>query len=242
MSDPRPEACAQAETILGYRFANPSLLEEALTHASVAEHRLHSNERMEFLGDAVLGAIVCEYLYHHYPQALEGDLTKIKSAVVSRKICAMISTRLGLHHLLSLGKGMTGRDELPASLAAAVFESLVAAVYLDGGWEPVRLFILRNMEPFILEAAGSDHQQNYKSVLQQYAQKHLDHLPVYRVLDEKGPDHAKAFCVAAEIGGRRYASSWGQSKKQAEQEAAYLALRELGVLSTEPERGTPADR
>lgn len=230
MTDERIEARAKAQEILGYTFANPQLLDEALTHASVADHRLQSNERMEFLGDSILGAVVCEFLFRNYPQWLEGEMTKIKSAVVSRKICAAISTQIGLHNLLSLGKGMTGREGLPASLAAAVYESIVAAVYLDGGWIPARQFILLHMEPYIRQAAGSTHQQNFKSVLQQHAQQHMDHLPIYRVLDEKGPDHSKAFCIAAEVGGRRFGSAWGQSKKQAEQEAAYLALKELGVL------------
>lgn len=225
------DARQQAQTLLGYQFHNPQLLVEALTHASVAEHRLSSNERMEFLGDAILGAVVCEHLFHHYPQGMEGDLTKIKSAVVSRRICAKISLDLGLPELLNLGKGMSGRDGLPLSLAAAVLESLVAAIYLDGGYEPVRRFILHHMVPLIEEAAGSSHQQNFKSVLQQHAQKHMADLPVYRTLGERGPDHSKHFEVCAEIGGRRFPSAWGPSKKEAEQQAALLALQEIGLLS-----------
>ena len=240
MADLSPDIRQRAESILGYTFRNEALLLEALTHASVAENRLASNERMEFLGDAILGCVVCEYLFHHYPEWLEGDMTKIKSAVVSRKVCASVSINLGLHELLSLGKGMVGRDGLPASLAAAVYESLVAAIYLDGGIEPVRGFILLHLEPFIKDSAESAHQHNYKSLLQQHAQKHLEELPGYRVLDEKGPDHSKAFCVSAEIGGRRFGAAWGQSKKMAEQEAAKLALEELGVLpapAASPEAG-----
>jgi ribonuclease-3 len=234
MPELSPEVRQRAESILGYHFHNEALLLEAITHASVAENRLASNERMEFLGDAILGAVVCEYLFHHFPEWLEGDLTKIKSAVVSRKVCAAVSVKLGLHELLSLGKGMVGRDGLPSSLAAAVYESLVAAIYLDGGHEPVREFILKHLEPFIKEAGESTHQHNYKSVLQQHAQKYLEELPGYRVLDEKGPDHSKAFCVCAEIGGRRFGAAWGNSKKVAEQEAAKLALQELGVIEMTP--------
>ncbi|MEX0742208.1 MAG: ribonuclease III [Phycisphaeraceae bacterium] len=234
MSELKPVIQEQAERILEYRFRDPQVLVKALTHASVAEDRLHSNERMEFLGDALLGAIVCEYLFHHYPEFLEGELTKVKSAVVSRRVCADVATALGLPELLSLGKGMTSRGEqLPASLAAAVYESIVAAIYLDGGMEETRRFILKHLEPLIHEAAESTHQQNFKSLLQQYAQKKLEQVPTYRLLDERGPDHSKTFQVCAELNGRRFASAWGTNKKQAEQDAALLALQELGVARVE---------
>jgi ribonuclease-3 len=230
MPDLSPETRDEAERILGHHFNDPNLLEVALTHASVAEHRVRSNERMEFLGDAILGAVVCEYLFRHYPQFLEGELTKIKSAVVSRKVCADISDHLGLTRLLTLGKGMNGREQLPSSLAAAVFESVVAAIYLDGGFEPVKRFILEQMEPVIKDSGDSAHQENFKSVLQQHAQKNLESLPNYRLVAEKGPDHSKCFEVCVEIGGRRYPGAWGRSKKEAEQEAALNALKEMQLL------------
>ena len=110
-----------------------SILESALTHASGADHRLASNERLEFLGDAILGHVVCELLFHQFPQFLEGDLTKIKSVVVSRQTCAKISEALGLQEFLILGKGMTTHPAVPPSVLADVFESLIAAIYLDGG-------------------------------------------------------------------------------------------------------------
>ncbi|MCC7203592.1 MAG: ribonuclease III [Phycisphaeraceae bacterium] len=220
----------RVQQILGYEFQNASLLNEALTHASIAGHRLESNERMEFLGDAILGAVVSDYLFRNYPTYLEGDLTKIKSAVVSRKSCARVSEALELQTMLSLGKGMAGREVLPSSIAAAVFESIIAAIYLDGGMEPARAFILRHMTPIIQETAASAHQQNFKSMLQHHAQKSLPGNPIYVVLDEKGPDHSKCFEVCVEIDGRRYGSAWAASKKEAEQKAAQLALRDLGVL------------
>ncbi len=219
----------KAAEVLGYRFKNPALLKEALTHASVAGDRLQSNERMEFLGDAILGFVVCEFLYNNYPDLLEGDLTKIKSAVVSRRVCAKISQATDMASMLDLGKGMAGRSELPSSVAAAVLESLIAAIYLDGGMEAARDFVLRHMIPFIEEAADSAHQHNFKSVLQQYAQKRLPANPVYILLDEKGPDHCKCFEVCVELDGRRSASAWANSKKQAEQQAALNALVELGL-------------
>lgn len=220
----------RVQQILGYEFQNASLLNEALTHASIAGHRLESNERMEFLGDAILGAVVSDYLFRNYPTCLEGDLTKIKSAVVSRKSCARVSEALELQTMLSLGKGMAGREVLPSSIAAAVFESIIAAIYLDGGMEPAGEFILRHMTPIIQETAASAHQQNYKSLLQHHAQKSLPGNPIYVVLDEKGPDHSKCFEVCVEVSGRRFESAWAASKKEAEQKAAQLALRDLGVL------------
>lgn len=225
-----PDVLEQAQQILGYRFRDPSLLETALTHASIADTRVVSNERLEFLGDSVLGLIVCDYLYNNFRQLLEGDLTKIKSAAVSRRMCARIASELGLDRLLLLGKGMMTRSALPASLSAAVLESVVGAVYLDSGMDEVRKFLLPLLAPHIDQAATSGHQQNFKSVLQQYAQRRFDAAPMYVLLDEKGPDHAKAFEVAVAVGARQFPSCWASSKKQAEQQAAYRALEELGLI------------
>jgi ribonuclease-3 len=216
------------EELLDHHFSDRDLLERALTHASLVDSRLHSNERLEFLGDAVLGLVVCSYLYDQYDDLLEGEMTKIKSTVVSRRACAEIAEAMGFDELLRLGKGMTRHASLPGSVLAAVFESLVGALYLDGGIEKAREFILRMMKPRIEEAARSGHQHNFKSVLQQTAQQTLGQTPQYVVLDEKGPDHAKCFEVAVEIGARRFGSCWGPSKKQAEQDAALQALKELG--------------
>jgi ribonuclease-3 len=217
------------EQLLGHRFNDHELLARALTHASLVDSRLQSNERLEFLGDAVLGLVVCSDLYNSFCDQLEGEMTKIKSTVVSRKVCAEIAQGLGLDELLRLGKGMSKHASLPGSVLAAVFESLVGALYLDGGLEKAREFVLRVMRPRIEAAARSGHQQNFKSVLQQSAQQTLGQTPQYLVLDEKGPDHAKCFEVAVEIGARRFSSCWGPSKKQAEQDAALLALKELGI-------------
>lgn len=220
----------RAESVLGYRFANHELLRESLTHASIADNRLESNERMEFLGDAVLDLIVCEELYRRFPHYLEGELTKLKSAVVSRRTCAEIARETGLHTLLIIGKGISSRDRMPHSLAAAVYESIVAAIYLDGGLEPVRQYVLRTIGPKIDALSANDHQHNYKAVLQQHAQRLLGGTPNYELLDEKGPDHCKCFEVCVEIGGRRFSGAWGPNKKMAEQKAALRALQELGVF------------
>jgi len=220
----------RAENILGYTFQNPDLLKEALTHASIADTRLKSNERMEFLGDAVLDLIICEALYRRFPEQLEGDLTKIKSAVVSRRTCAEVSKETGLVELLIIGKGISSREQMPSSLAAAVYESIVASIYLDGGFDVVKEYVLRTMTPKIDQIASNTHQQNYKAVLQQHAQKMLASTPTYELLDEKGPDHSKCFEVCVTIDGRRFSSAWGPNKKMAEQKAALLALEELGVF------------
>ncbi len=224
-----PQDIRTAERLLGHQFADKPLLVRALTHASIADSRLQSNERLEFLGDAVLGMVVCEYLFDRYDDLLEGDLTKIKSSVVSRRACAEIAAELGLDELLRLGKGLGDRRGLPRSVLAAVYESLIGALQVDGGVEVAQRFILKGMVPMIERTAGSGHQYNFKSVLQQAAQQTYNQSPQYVVLDEKGPDHAKCFEVCVEIGARRFKSCWGPSKKQAEQQAALEALLDLGL-------------
>jgi ribonuclease III len=226
----KPETIQKAEGILGYRFKSAQLLKESLTHASIADTRLASNERMEFLGDAVLDLIICEALYLKFPEYQEGELTKIKSAVVSRRTCAEVSVETGLVDLLIIGKGVGSGQQMPLSLAAAVYESIVAAIYLDGGFEVVKQYVLRTMAEKIDSIAASAHQQNYKAILQQHAQKMLGASPQYELLDEKGPDHSKCFEVCVAIDGRRYTSAWGPNKKMAEQKAALLALEELGLM------------
>jgi ribonuclease-3 len=217
----------ECQAAIAYRFSQPELLRGALTHASGADSRLASNERLEFLGDAVLGLVVCERLFLAFPDYLEGDLTKIKSVVVSRRTCARISRDLHLEDYLIMGKGMSGSLAMPASVLADVFESLVAAIYLDGGLEPARDFILKHMGPEIDQVAENAHGGNYKSVLQQLAQREFGATPVYELLDEKGPDHSKCFKVAALIGKELYPGAWGRNKKEAEQKAAMNALSQI---------------
>src|SRR5215216_2421435 len=149
------ELVCRCEAMLDYRFRDHDLLKEALTHASIADDRRLSNERLEFLGDSVLGLVVCHRLFDMFPEYLEGDLTKLKSAVVSRNTCAAVSNAMGLTDLIFVGKGMTGRAGAngsgaagtgggrPNSLAAGVLESIIAAIFIDGGLEAARTFILR---------------------------------------------------------------------------------------------------
>jgi ribonuclease-3 len=221
------EILEECQTAIGYRFRQPDLLRSALTHASGANTRLASNERMEFLGDSVLGLITCEQLYLRFPDYQEGDLTKVKSVVVSRRTCARFSKALNLGDYLFLGKGMHLHTAVPASLLADVYESLVAAIYLDGGLEAAREFILRHLGPEIEEVAEGAHGGNFKSLLQQVAQREFNATPQYVMLDEKGPDHSKCFKIAAQIGRHTYAGAWGRNKKEAEQRAAMNALAQV---------------
>ncbi len=228
-TDDSPEA--RTERKIGYAFHDRSLLSKAMVHASIATSRLDSNERLEFLGDAILGMVICDYLFRTFPSALEGELTKIKSNVVSRRTCAEIALEVGLEEELLLGKGMGSRENLPHSLAAAAFESVIGAIYLDGGLEHAAPFVLKHLAHRIDRAARLGHQHNFKSVLQQALQRSGSHNPAYVVLDERGPDHAKCFEICVDVAGRRFPGCWGTSKKTAEQQAALTALLELGFAS-----------
>ncbi|MFT5424005.1 MAG: ribonuclease-3 [Phycisphaerales bacterium] len=237
MSDQQPDPPSnqasvfeRAQAILGHTFNDQDLLKLSLTHSSLSDSRYDSNERLEFLGDAVLGCIVCERIYHRFPEHLEGEMTKIKSAAVSRRTCADIAHTLNLPELIMVGKGMQA-DALPRSLAAAIVESLLGALYIDAGLDAVKAFLTPLIDPILTDANESGHQRNFKSVLQQHAQQELGCPPQYRVIEEKGPDHAKAFNVVVEVGEQRFGSSWGNSKKQAEQQAALNALQELNLVT-----------
>lgn len=225
------ELLQQIEQIIGYRFSNRNLLTEAFTHASAVDNRALSNERLEFLGDSVLALVICRAIFDRSPDYLEGDLTKMKSLLVSRVTCARVARALGLHKFLKIGKGMTGSRSLSYSLAAGLLEAIIAAIYLDGGFEPAQRFILQNFDSLIQKADTEQVQGNFKSLLQQHSQQHFNTTPIYELLDEKGPDHNKCFEVQAVISKRRFASAWGTNKKEAEQKAALNALIELGVIS-----------
>jgi len=217
-----------AERIIRYEFKDKSLLEQALSHSSAVDRRELSNERLEFLGDAVLGFVVCNQIFKTFPEFEEGDMTKVKSAVVSRKVCAEIAQELDLSRILRVGKGMSG-STLPDSVSGAAYEAIIGSIYLDSSLEDAQRFVIQTIGSRIEAAASSTHQDNYKSVLQQVGQKMAGYAPSYVVLDEQGPDHAKCFEICVELGGTRYASKWGASKKQAEQLAALEALKELDI-------------
>lgn len=218
---------ARCQEIIGYQFRDLTLLLSALTHASGASHRLASNERLEFLGDAVLGLTVCQWLFEEYPEYNEGDLTKIKSAVVSRRSCGKVAINLGLDRCLIVGRGVTRNRSFPRSLVSDVFEAVVAAMYLDGGGEIVRERLKEWLSDEVRHCVDTQGSGNFKSALQQYAQRELTATPVYRLVTESGPDHRKSFLIAAMVGDRTFSAAWGTNKKDAEQHAAANAMAEL---------------
>jgi len=225
--DREAEILAECQKALNYQFRQPELLRSALTHTSGADTRLSSNERLEFLGDSVLGLVACEQLFLRFPDYQEGDLTKIKSVVVSRRSCARFSRVLNLGDYLFIGKGMHSHHALPSSLMADVFESVVGAIYLDGGLEQAKRLILEFVGPEIELVAGGTHGCNFKSMLQQVVQREYGATPQYDLLDEKGPDHSKCFKIAASADRKRFPAAWGRNKKEAEQKAAMNALAQI---------------
>jgi ribonuclease-3 len=224
------EILQRIEQIIGYKFSNREVLSKAFAHSSAVDDRLFSNERLEFLGDSVLGAVICHTLFKQFPDYMEGDLTKIKSMLVSRRTCARVTKRLGLQEFLKIGKGMASNRALTSSLAASLLEAVIAAIYIDGGFDAAGDFILRTFSPEIDRTDAGQSHGNFKSLLQQYAQQQFNTTPDYVLLDEKGPDHDKCFESEVVIAGRHFPSAWGTNKKEAEQKAAFNALVELGVL------------
>lgn len=233
MMTPAPSADS-SPAISGYRFTNPSFLIEALTHKSYVNERRDSgrkhNERLEFLGDAVLSLIMSDYLARQYPELSEGALSKLKASLVSEAPLANAARRLDLGARLKLGRGeelSNGRDK--TSLLADALEAVIAAVYLDGGFEASRNFTievltdeLRQID-VLQEPPGGD---DYKTRFQEWCQKRYELLPRYVIVRETGPDHQKVFEVEVRVNDRVFGIGRGHSKKEAEQEAAQRALEE----------------
>ena len=219
------------ENELGYTFQNPALLDRALTHSSYANEReaLGDNERLEFLGDAVLGLICGEYLYKTYPKMEEGELSKLRAALVCEKSLFGFAKEIGLGEEILLGKGEEagGGRERPSVLSDA-FEALLAAIYLDGGMKEAENFVLpflkRGAEHVVKEVRTDD----YKTALQEIIQKNKEETLTYRLAKESGPDHDKCFEVELLINSNVMARGVGKSKRQAEQDAARQALELMG--------------
>lgn len=226
---PDPAAVDALEALTGHRFADLDLLARALTHSSAADARLNSNERLEFLGDSVLAFTVCTHLFAERPELPEGELTKVKSNIVSGRVLAELALQCGLDRIMVMDKGVRGRQGVPESIMAGAFEAVVGALYLDAGIDRVRAWVLPMLQSRIDLALRLGHQQNFKQVLQQCMAQLEMGLPAYVVLDEKGPDHAKCFEVCVQAEARRFSGAWGPSKKHAEQLAALGALKELGL-------------
>lgn len=219
----RDESVLRCEEAIGYQFRDREILRRGLTHSSAALTRLDCNERLEFLGDAVLGLIICEHLFDRFPDRREGQLTQQKSHLVSRAVCADVGDRLGLHEFIFVGKGLTS---IPDSLKAAAVEAVIAAIYLDGGLQAATDFIVRAFAAE-LEDGGDSEADNYKSLLQEETQKQGSVVPRYEILQERGPDHAREFQVSVDVGEERFVGDWRRSKKLAEQDAAMHALDAL---------------
>ena len=218
------------EEAIGYRFKNISLLQNALSHSSYANERWHnslmSNERLEFLGDSILGMLVADYLYRTFPDRPEGELTRMRADMVCERALAKIAAQIGLGEHLLLGKGEEqgggrGRD----SILADAVESVIAACYLDGGMEAAKGFIDR----FVLTRVPVSGLANadYKTALQELVQQKRNQSLVYALVGESGPDHDKVFQVELTLNGSLIGRGSGGSKKRAEQEAARVALEAL---------------
>ena len=220
---------------LSHSFQDAELLTKALSHRSwVAESPGSlSNERLEFLGDAVLGLVVTDHIFRTYPDLPEGELAKVRASVVSAAALAEVAVELGLGETLRLGKGedASGGREKPSILADAT-EAVIGAVYLDGGWEAASDLVLGLLGDRIADAAAGPGGQDYKTRLQELAARTYEVLPEYEVVDD-GPDHAKRFFAAVTVGDRRFGGGEGRSKKQAEQAAARLAWEALKQLGAE---------
>ena len=218
------------ETAIGYRFQNVTLLQNALTHSSYANEHWHnsllSNERLEFLGDSILGMVVAEYLYRNYPDRPEGELTRMRADMVCEAALAVVAGQLdlGKHLLLGHGEEMFGGRERASILADAV-ESVIAACFLDGGMDAARGVI----ERFILCNVPTQklHNKDYKTALQELVQQKKDQQIVYVLAGESGPDHDKKFSVELMLNGQLVGCGIGSSKKRAEQDAAKNALGKL---------------
>ncbi len=223
---------AELEKVIGYEFRQKGLLRQALTHSSFANEKhmkkLSDNERLEFLGDAVLEVVSSEFLYRNYPKLPEGDLTKLRASIVCEPTLALCTREMDLGRYLFLGKGenQTGGRTRKSILSDAL-EAVIGAIYLDGGFAPAQRFI----QKFIL--TDIEHKKLFydsKTILQEVVQGNFDEPLSYELLAEEGPDHDKSFRVAAKIGGRQLGEGSGHTKKAAEQEAAYQALLQLKPL------------
>lgn len=223
------------QRLIRYRFGNINLLNQALTHRSYAyEHskaKIEDNERLEFLGDAILSLAVSDYIYKHFPHYQEGDMTQLRSTLVSRASLENIARKIDIAKPLLLGKGeiLSGGAEQPTNLAGA-FEAIVGAIYLDGGFKKAYKFIDSQFKDEFKNILEKGAKKDYKSILQEYTLKTYKLTPTYKVISEVGPDHKKCFEIAVFFGNEIKGTGKGKNKKSAEQIAAYNALLSIGLL------------
>ena len=217
------------EEKIGYIFTEKQLLNKALTHTSYAyEHKVESNEKLEFLGDSILEFISSIYLFENYPNLKEGEMTKVRATVVCENSLYKIAKRLNFSDFLNLGKSerLSAGVVRPAILADSV-EAVIAAIYLDGGLEEAKKFIIENLKEEIKIASQNVGQKDYKTVLQEKLQGHGEVKIEYTIIRENGPDHDKTFEAQVECNNKKLATGKGKTKKHAEMEAAKKALENL---------------
>ncbi len=232
----RLQALAELCRTLGVTFNDYKLLHQALTHTSYANEtkgaNVRHNERLEFLGDAVLDLIISSYLFSQCPHLPEGELTKARAQVVCEQTLAKRALALGIGEYLLLGKGEAlsgGRERI--SILADAFEAIIGAVYLDGGFKSAARYVLNQLKSELTLVEGGDYFKDYKTWLQEIVQKNNDSKIAYEVINERGPDHDKSFEVAVLVNSERMGTGWGKSKKEAEQQAARQALVKFGIIN-----------
>ena len=222
----------QVEKEIGYEFKNKALLINALTHTSYAyENKKQSNEKLEFLGDSILEFVSSEYIYHKYPNLKEGEMTKVRASVVCEKSLHEVAKMHNFSDFLYLGKSeRISQKEVRAAIMADSIEAVIAAIFLDGGLEPAKDFIIRNLAKSIETATNHIGEKDYKTVLQEILQKNGNVVIEYEIIGEKGPDHEKVFTSEVKLNGKVLATGEGKSKKQAEMEAARNALNKYDLI------------
>ncbi len=214
------------ESEIGYWFKNKDLLRNALTHTSYAnEHGVFSNEKLEFLGDAVLEFVTSAYLYENYTSLKEGEMTKVRASVVCEESLYKIATRHNFSDFLYLGKSeLAGNESTRPAILADSVEAVIAAIYIDSGIDEAKKFILENLTESIKTASQNVGMKDYKTVLQEKLQAHKGAHIEYQIIKETGPDHDKSFTAEVKLNGKILASGIGKSKKSAEMQAAKNAL------------------
>lgn len=217
------------ERKIKYKFKNIELLKTAFTHTSYAnENKIESNEKLEFLGDAILEFTVSNYLYQNYKKLKEGEMTKVRATVVCEESLHQIALRYHFNELIYLGRSekTSGGSKKTAILADSV-EAVIAAIFIDSGIEETQKFIINNLKEAIEQASKNVGQKDYKTVLQEELQKHGSVKIEYAIVEEKGPDHDKTFVAEVKCNEKHLATGQGSTKKQAEMEAARIALKKI---------------
>ena len=233
LNSERKNKLAAFQKAAGFKFKKLDFLNLAFKHRSVSNETggKVNNERLEFLGDSILGAVCATLLYQSYSGKNEGELAKIKAVVVSEDILSEIAIDLNIDKMLLLGKGEEhsgGRTK--KTILADALEAIIGALYLDSGYKPAFDFVSRCISPKITEVTGADSHKDYKSLLQEYCQKHFRCYPEYRIIKRSGPEHERIFSIEVRINETVYGTGKGRNKKSAEQEAAKIAYSELTKL------------